>query len=111
MQNSTIEWTDARAVLNALWKAADAITESEDLGNGYCRYCGVEDFPVNKDGSPTKDMEEVEEFHMDHEEWCPSYIIDHAFDGLDGGLASRVIAMIEQAPPSPASDAPPTRMA
>lgn len=94
MTTEPVTTDDIRTVLQALWKAADTITENEDSGRGHCRYCGVEDYPVNKDGNPTEDMEDAEEFHMDHEEWCPSYIIDHAFDGLDDGLFHRVITAI-----------------
>jgi hypothetical protein len=94
MQRSIIEWADTRAVLQALWKAAGTIIENEDPGNGYCRYCAVEDYPVDQDGNPIEDAGEATEFHMDHEEWCPSYIIDHAFDGLERGLASRVISAL-----------------
>lgn len=73
----------------ALWGAAMIITEEEEIGNGECRYCHVEEYPADNDGNRTEG--EAVQYCMDHEEWCPSYIIDHAFSGIDSAIIGRVM--------------------
>jgi hypothetical protein len=84
-------------VLRALNAAADRITEDEEDGYGVCRYCGAESYGVTEDGARAGETDEVVEYHIDHEAWCPSYILDHAYAGLDQPIVDRVLAQLTDA--------------
>jgi len=54
------------------------ITENEDMW-GQCRYCHAHGYPVDETGNKLNHEEaaNAQEYWTDHEEWCPSNIIDH----------------------------------
>ena len=81
-------------VLRALNAAADRVTEQEEDGYGACRYCGAESYGVTEDGKRAGETDEVMEYHIDHDESCPSYILNHAYAGLDQSMVDRVFAQL-----------------
>lgn len=75
---------DARAALLArvarLEAAAAQITENEMHGCGNCRYCGSVSYPVDEAGAriTTENVEHAAEWHVDHDDTCPSAILEKA---------------------------------
>jgi hypothetical protein len=78
-------------VLHALNAAADRITEDEEDGYGACRYCGAESYGVTDEGARAGETDEIAQYRIDHDESCPSYILDHAYAGLDEAMVDRVL--------------------
>lgn len=64
----------------ALHDLVNAIRNGADTGFGYCRYCQVEDYPVDEQGHRImgQDVSGASEWHMDHYEWCPSVLASTA---------------------------------
>jgi len=73
---------DPRRVLRDL---VEAIHNGEDSGYGLCRYCQAEDYPVDKQGTPIGegDIEQADEWHTDHYDWCPSVLAGAALHKID----------------------------
>lgn len=81
-------------VLRALREACTTITENEQDLSDTCRYCDAESYGVTEDGAPSGEVDEIVQYHTDHEEWCPSYILDHAYAGLDQSMVDRVLSQL-----------------
>lgn len=81
-----------RLVLRALWSAATAITEGEDTGDAECRYCHADEYPADEQGTEVGwEDEAATQYCINHEPWCPSFLIDRAFDGLGDALVAQVL--------------------
>jgi hypothetical protein len=80
-------------VLRALREACMAITEHEQDEHDTCRYCHAESKPADMDGNPV-DTETAEQWTITHETWCPSFILDNAYAGLDQAMVDRVLAAV-----------------
>lgn len=68
----------AHSEAGAYRSVCERITENETNGSGSCRYCQAEEYPVDENGERIDVGDSVEnaEWHIDHEKWCPSQIID-----------------------------------
>jgi hypothetical protein len=57
-------------------RVAKALEEESDFDN-CCRYCGVQEYPVDKDSNRIhgEDLTNAVEFHFDHEDICPSRLM------------------------------------
>lgn len=92
-----VKINELKQVLQALLKATNKIHDQEDQdGDSCCEYCNAEDYPVDGAGDRIfeQDVSNAVEWWIDHEEWCPSYIIDHAFHGMDEEMLQRVLAFV-----------------
>lgn len=62
----------------------DLLNKVASNSDGYCPWCGNEEYPVNKDGEPIVmpyDEEEICEYHITHDEECAVTEIESIFDG------------------------------
>ena len=58
-------------------KRVEIALDKESDGNGYCRYCGAEDYPVDETGNKIlgEDLTDAVEYHFDHADTCPSVLM------------------------------------
>lgn len=80
----TMENAALRADNAGLINVCKIIHENEEEW-GQCRYCHAESYPVDEHGNKleAEDTENAQEYWTDHEDWCPSAIIDNNISSFE----------------------------